>query len=161
MQNLLGPDVFSQIVISVVGGFIVILLNYALKKLYRGALARKLSEAHKWTRTKVRRNRARKLWQLKNQRRDPAEVIRLTIRANTYFALFVICIAFYAGLILFLTYAESIPTTFLGKISLGTPLFFFEILWLNNHMSAEDLAKQRRKLFYKPKARKGEKDKAS
>lgn len=161
MSNLLENEVISQIVISVIGGFFVIILHYIFKKLYLSALAPSLSRALIWVKTRARRNRAKKLWELKNLRRDPTEVTRLTIKANTHFALFIISLGFFAGLILFLTGDEAIPTTLFGKVMLGSPVFFFEVLWLINHMEAEDLTKQRRKLFYRPKSRKGEKDKAS
>ncbi len=151
MKYILESEIFEQLAISVLGGLIVLVLSYVLKKLYRSVLKRQLTNAHTWMRARTRRNRAKRLWVIKHLRRDPAEVARLSIKSSSYFILFLLSIAFYVALLAFLTAQQAIPETFTGKLALGIPMFFFEILWLINHMAAEELAKQRRKLFYKPK----------
>ena len=163
MSNILESDVLGQMAINIICAFIVIFLHYLVKKLYQQALAPTLSNALKWTRSRIRGNRSKKLKRLKNLRRDPAEVIRLTIKASTYFALFIISAGFYLVIILFLTPEAKLPVTLWGKLLYGSPIFLFEWLWLSSHMDAEDLAKQRRKLFYKIRASepKGEKSTAS
>ena len=145
MEEYLSALTSPQAVVSIVIAISVLLIQPVFISIRR-IILRFIMQSPMFIRGFVRWLRLKNMRKLKKIRQNGDEVIFQSVRANTYFILFLGTLAFYIAMIMLGPLKGMNNLTTIEQLILTIPIYILEVIWISQYADVRQLIESRRKL---------------